>query len=72
MYNNAQKRLQQEINEREKIIKEIDNFDNLNLYDKFELIKKCYLRYEREELPDILKDNFILIYYGFYSFFGLS
>ena len=58
MYNDAKKRLQKEIKEREETIKEIDNFDNLDLHDKFETIKKCFLRHERDTMPDVLKGGF--------------
>lgn len=58
MYNDAKSRLQKEIKERQETIKEIDNFDNLDLHDKFETIKKCFLRYERDTMPDILKNEF--------------
>lgn len=58
MYKKAIEKLEQEIMEKENLINNIKNFDNLSLSDKIKTIKNCSLRYERQEMPKILQKDF--------------
>lgn len=58
MYNKAIEKLEKEIKEKEDLIKNIKDFDNLSLSDKLQTIKHCSLRYERDIIPKIIQKDF--------------
>lgn len=58
MYKKAIEKLQDEINQKQNLINNIENFDDLSLIDKFKTIKECSLRYERQEMSKILQQEF--------------
>ena len=58
MYNDAIERLRKEINEREEVISLISRFNELTLDKKLFAVKNSFLRYERDEMPDILQKDF--------------
>lgn len=58
MYNDAINRLKKEIESNERVISMIENFDSLELVDKLDAVRNSYLRYQRDEIPDILQEDF--------------
>lgn len=58
MYEKAINSIKKEIEEKEKLIKQLENFEKLDLSDKIQTMKKTEIRYNREELAPIIKNDF--------------
>lgn len=58
MYEKAIGNLKLEIEKANNLIKNIENFDLLELSDKIEVLKNSSLRYERKEMPKIIQECF--------------
>ena len=50
--------IKEEIREKENLIKQLENFSNLDLNEKIQTMKKCNLRYKREEMAKLLQNEF--------------
>ena len=58
MYEKAINSLKKEIEEKEKLIKQLEDFEKLDLSDKIQTIKKTEIRYNRQKLAPIIKNEF--------------
>ena len=58
MYEEAIESIREEIREKENLIKQIENFSNLDLSEKIQTTKKCELRYDRVVIAKIIQSDF--------------